>query len=281
MGSRGHKSAYRRGDAACAVRQPWTPEQAAEYAARRDFRLIEMLSKNRRAEATARRLGVFSAFPSSSSSLSGMLSGAAAKGGGARERDPREPSKRQQKQQKRSAGRAALYQSQVARARGFFRRSSFAAGILSSVFSSWRRQLPRHRRLQSTAADCDAGASSSSSSAPPPPPSQPGFGSSAWSRGPPPSLSSTKRGTGDRSQRAVGDPQTTPDAKRSQVARADPDVQMHGEAPSSPPRDYAQAERELLLEASETLAARSGAQGRDDHYSLRSPQGRGKGKGGR
>ena len=142
-------------------------------------------------------------------------------------------------------------------------------------------QLPRHRRLQSTAADCDAGASSSSSSAPPPPPSQPGFGSSAWSRGPPPSLSSTKRGTGDRSQRAVGDPQTTPDAKRSQVARADPDVQMHGEAPSSPPRDYAQAERELLLEASETLAARSGAQGRDDHYSLRSPQGRGKGKGGR
>ena len=57
---------------------------------------------------------------------------------------------------------------------------------------------------------------------------------------------------------------------------------MSGEAPPSPPRDYAQAERALLEEASEALAARSGARGHDDdHYSLRSPRGRGKGKGGR
>ena len=37
----------------------WTPAQAAEYAATRDFLLLQMLSKDRRALAVARRLGVF------------------------------------------------------------------------------------------------------------------------------------------------------------------------------------------------------------------------------
>ena len=36
----------------------WTPEQAAEYAARRDFRLAQLLAKDRRAAATARRVGL-------------------------------------------------------------------------------------------------------------------------------------------------------------------------------------------------------------------------------
>ena len=47
-----------------ALRETWTPEQAAEYAALREFRLLQLLSKDRRAAATAQRLGVFSA-PSS------------------------------------------------------------------------------------------------------------------------------------------------------------------------------------------------------------------------
>ena len=37
----------------------WSPEQAAEYTARRDFRLIQLLSRDRRALAAARRLGIF------------------------------------------------------------------------------------------------------------------------------------------------------------------------------------------------------------------------------
>ena len=36
----------------------WSPEQAADYAARRDFRLLQLLSTDRRAFAAARRLGV-------------------------------------------------------------------------------------------------------------------------------------------------------------------------------------------------------------------------------
>ena len=52
-------------------RIPWTPQQAAEYAARRDFLLLKLLSKDRRAEATARRLGLFAAVPvASAASLS-------------------------------------------------------------------------------------------------------------------------------------------------------------------------------------------------------------------
>ena len=47
-----------RGDARPAVR-PWTPEEAAEYAARRDFRLLQLLSTDRSAFRAARRLGVF------------------------------------------------------------------------------------------------------------------------------------------------------------------------------------------------------------------------------
>ena len=37
----------------------WSPEQAAEFAARRDFRLLQLLSTDARATATARRLGYF------------------------------------------------------------------------------------------------------------------------------------------------------------------------------------------------------------------------------
>ena len=46
-----------RGDA-CSARHPWTPAEAAEYAARRDFRL-QLLSSDRSAFRAARRLGVF------------------------------------------------------------------------------------------------------------------------------------------------------------------------------------------------------------------------------
>ena len=47
-----------RDDARSAAR-PWTPEEAAEFAARRDFRLLQLLSTDRGALRAARRLGVF------------------------------------------------------------------------------------------------------------------------------------------------------------------------------------------------------------------------------
>ena len=49
------------GAADVGARRIWTPEEAAEFAARRDFRLVELLSKNRRALAAARQLGLFAA----------------------------------------------------------------------------------------------------------------------------------------------------------------------------------------------------------------------------
>ena len=39
----------------------WTPIEAAEFAARRDFRLLQLLSKDRRATTTAKHLGLFTA----------------------------------------------------------------------------------------------------------------------------------------------------------------------------------------------------------------------------
>ena len=49
----------RRADRASEAR--WSPEEAAEFAARRDFRLVQLLSTDRRALVTARRLGLFGA----------------------------------------------------------------------------------------------------------------------------------------------------------------------------------------------------------------------------
>ncbi len=46
---------------AALARQLWTAEQVADLMARRDFRLLKLLSKDRRAESTAQRLGVFKA----------------------------------------------------------------------------------------------------------------------------------------------------------------------------------------------------------------------------
>ena len=53
----------RRSDAATTAAPDgrWTPAQAAEFAALRDFRLLQLLSQDRRAFATARRLGLFRA----------------------------------------------------------------------------------------------------------------------------------------------------------------------------------------------------------------------------
>ena len=39
--------------------RPWSPEEAAEFAARRDFRFVQLLSTDRAAFRTARRLGMF------------------------------------------------------------------------------------------------------------------------------------------------------------------------------------------------------------------------------
>ena len=46
-------------DPTAALRSEWTPAQAAEFAARRDFLLLQQLSKDRRALAAARRCGFF------------------------------------------------------------------------------------------------------------------------------------------------------------------------------------------------------------------------------
>ena len=57
----------RRALRADAARAPWKPWQAAEFAARRDYRLLQLLSKDPAAEATAGRLGIFGStrFPES------------------------------------------------------------------------------------------------------------------------------------------------------------------------------------------------------------------------
>ena len=51
-------SSLPRGDSS-SLGRPWTPEEAAEFAARRDFRLVQLLSMDRSAFRTARRLGLF------------------------------------------------------------------------------------------------------------------------------------------------------------------------------------------------------------------------------
>ena len=48
-----------RGDARSRAPPRWTPEEAAEYSARRDFRLVQLLSKDRDAFRAAQRLGIF------------------------------------------------------------------------------------------------------------------------------------------------------------------------------------------------------------------------------
>ena len=52
-------SSLPRGDSSSLLGRPWTPEEAAEFAARRDFRLVQLLSTDRSAFRTARRLGLF------------------------------------------------------------------------------------------------------------------------------------------------------------------------------------------------------------------------------
>jgi hypothetical protein len=268
-----------------AARQPWTPEQAAEYAARREFRLIELLSQNRRAEATARRLGVFG-FARPPPSLPGAASDKVT-GRGAGTRESREPSKRQQKLKQRSADRAAVFQSQLSRARDHFRRSPSAAELLSGFFLRWRRQFSRRQSLRSFIARTQAGVPSSA------PVQQFVFNAGAdmqfdFGAGTvPPSLAPplpppAKRDAGERPPRAADDSAATPDAKRSQAAPSDPDAPMDSEPPPSPPRDFARAELELLQEASDTLATRSSSGCDGGHYSLQSPPlGRGRGRGGR
>ena len=51
-------TSLRRSSAPLSTAVRWSPEQAADYAARRDFRLLQHLSTDRRAFAVARRLGV-------------------------------------------------------------------------------------------------------------------------------------------------------------------------------------------------------------------------------
>ena len=97
--------------------QGWTPEQAAEFAARRDFRLLQLLSKDRRAEAAARRLGLFNAPTNVSQKLPRNSSGKKATGQPARREadaaraqdEPQRSPKPPNSDSRRSARRAARH----------------------------------------------------------------------------------------------------------------------------------------------------------------------------
>ncbi len=57
---RGGAPALTTGDA---PKGSWTPAQAAEYAARRDYLLLKQLARDGRTAAMAQRLGIFSSGP--------------------------------------------------------------------------------------------------------------------------------------------------------------------------------------------------------------------------
>ena len=276
-----------------ALRETWTPEQAAEYAALREFRLLQLLSKDRRAAATAQRLGVFSA-PSSPQ----RANVPAAEQDAGDKRGRRYSTKQQERRILRHDRYVELQQ-------------SVRLWRTAKAFFYWRAYVRSVRSAPGAdTVDCFAAASSS---APPPPlstfvfnagePVRFDFGVTnpppAFAPPPPPQPSSLgepiapipsgvralvaewpplqPRSASKREGRpkAAGDAPATPDAKRA-AAEADA---MEQDAPSTPPRDFAQEELELLTEASDVLNKRSSGADHEAHFDLRRGRGGGRGKG--
>ena len=114
----------------------WTPEQAAEFAARRDFRLAALLAKDRRVFATARRLGFFAAMRSRQSTTA-VADDSPASGA---------PQRRSaQTQTLRSTANGATENSRQRRSR-----------LRADAFYKRKREASEHAHVQSTNDGADA-----------------------------------------------------------------------------------------------------------------------------
>ena len=114
----------------------WTPEQAAEFAARRDFRLAALLAKDRRVLATARRLGLFAAMRSRQSTTA-VADDSPASGA---------PQRRSaQTQTLRSTANGATENSRQRRSR-----------LRADAFYKRKREASEHAHVQSTNDGADA-----------------------------------------------------------------------------------------------------------------------------
>jgi hypothetical protein len=216
----------------------WTPAQAAEYAAARDFRLIQLLSTDRRALAAARRLGLFRKAEPAERRIGvsdrGQAATRSSASTGARSKDERPHNSRQ----RRSDERREAYAARMAKVDSHLRQK---------VFRGWKKMFDECRREQPPG---------NSRQMPAPDPSLPPR------REPPPQLARHPHG---EEQAANLPPCTT-----------DTDVQMAegGELPSSPRRDPAREEHAFLHAASDTLAGRRAGPGQR-HEPRGSGRGRG------
>lgn len=87
--------------------ESWTVETSAEYRARHTFRLLQLLSTDRRASAEARRQGIFSS--------RGLVAAAAKPPGGAEARlSGAAPARKQNSRQRRSAERSCKHHARKA-----------------------------------------------------------------------------------------------------------------------------------------------------------------------
>ena len=115
----------------------WTPAQAAEYAAARDFRLLQLLSTDRRALAAAQRLGVFrkaeQAWRSKGLGVNGHRATRKVAAANERAEDARRPSSAQRRSEKRRKS----YQMLMAKVDSHLRQKAFRC---------WKQALEASRR---------------------------------------------------------------------------------------------------------------------------------------
>jgi hypothetical protein len=248
-----------RGDARPAVR-PWSPEEAAEFAARRDFRLVQLLASDRSAFRAARRLGVF-----------GARSPAAARSG-ARTQMQDSQTDRSGQQQRRGATSPSPMAPQLnsAQRRSARRRETWWQGKLSSISAGTQASQARstsmvqemrgllHEMQHAAAAPgeppvpalLDAPMAETGTAADAGAPAEPAAAAVAESL-------QTRATTAE-------DPGGSPAAAQTRAMELSPP----NSPPSSPPSATGRQEAELLREASDTLAARSAQRRNGDAESL-------------
>ena len=119
--------------AALTSSERWSPEQAAEFAAKRDIRIIKALSRDPRAEATARRLGVFAPPPEATKERTSTARKERAERHGDSEQSEGDTTRK----------RRAITAVRKGRAERYGHAMHFLKGV---VFRSWRRWLDAQRR---------------------------------------------------------------------------------------------------------------------------------------
>ena len=94
----------------------WTPTEAAEFAAQRDFRLYQLLATDQRAFAVARRLGVGSRASRDHQPHRGGAAAAPPQGGAPQQQGGAAPARPPNHKQRHSAARAAAHRAALAAA---------------------------------------------------------------------------------------------------------------------------------------------------------------------